>query len=85
MSLARARCRFGFVGIVVQNISVPFARKFISITTDSVQALVDTFVSYARSIALDARFAERVSEFITTTCRLNPGVDSRASNPNATR
>jgi hypothetical protein len=51
------------------------------------EVIMGTFLMahYTRSIALDARFAERTSEFITTTCRLNPGVDSRASNPNATR
>ena len=45
--------------------------------------LVETLNPKTRLMTNDARLEERVFAFITTACRLNPGVDSRASNPKA--
>lgn len=77
LGIQKARGRIG--------LRFDFRRRAVGADQDRVLGFVPAFNPNVCSITIDARCEERVSAFNTTNCRLNPGVDSRVSVPNATR
>lgn len=82
-----ARSGTGVSPVSTPRQSFVWAAPRSSPTSKQIRSIVlgETWNSCIRFRARDARFSERVSAFRITRCRLNPGVDSRASSPKATR